>query len=164
MEWKPIPRMGGFTLVELMIVVAIIGVLAGVALPSYQTFVIKAKITDAIAATHQLKLALADYAISNGGTSGLAGLHWSSALKELGVPNNFFGDNSAYVKNAWWSHSAGEIRVSIANIDQLDGRRLVLRAIDPDFPTSWRCISDDSDSSLIPSEYLPSHCQSSGSE
>ena len=158
------PRMGGFTLVELMIVVAIIGVLVGVALPSYQTFVIKAKITDAIAATHQLKLALADYAISNGGTSGLAGLHWSSALKEIGVPNNFFGDNSAYVKNAWWSQSAGEIRVSIANIDQLDGRRLVLRAIDPDFPTSWRCISDDSDETLIPSEYLPNVCQTSGAE
>ena len=158
------PRMGGFTLVELMIVVAIIGVLVGVALPSYQTFVIKAKITDAIAATHQLKLALADYAISNGGTSGLAELHWSSALKEIGVPNNFFGDNSAYVKNAWWSQSAGEIRVSIANIDQLDGRRLVLRAIDPDFPTSWRCISDDSDETLIPSEYLPNVCQTSGAE
>ena len=164
MQQKINPRMGGYTLIELMIVVVIIAILSSIALPAYTQFTVRAKLMDALAATEPIKLALVNYAIENGGTSGLSKLHWTKALSELGISNEYFGDNSAYVKNAWWSHSAGEIRVSIANIDQLDGRRLVLRAIDPDFPTSWRCISDDSDSSLIPSEYLPSHCQSSGSD
>jgi type IV pilus assembly protein PilA len=151
--------MGGYTLIDLMIAVLIIALLSSIALPAYTQFTIRAKLMDALAATEPIKLALVEYAIKNGGTSGLAGLHWSTALSELGVSNEYFGDNSAYVKNAWWSHTAGEIRVSIANIDELEGRRFVLRAVDPDFPTSWRCVSDDSDDSLIPSEYLPGFCR-----
>ena len=153
------PRMGGYTLIELMIAVAIIALLSSIALPAYTQFTVRAKLMDALAATEPIKLALVEYAIKNGSTSGLKGLHWSTALSELGVSNEYFGDNSAYVKNAWWSHTAGEIRVSIANIDELEGKRFVLRAVDPDFPTSWRCISDDLDDSLIPSEYLPGFCR-----
>ena len=158
------PRMGGYTLIELMIAVVIIAILSSIALPAYTQFTVRAKLIDALAATEPIKLALVDYAIANGGTSGLKDLKWNTALSELGVSNEYFGDNSAYVKNAWWSHSSGEIRVSIANIDELEGRRFVLRAENPDFPTTWRCISDDSDESLIPSEYLPSFCQTSADD
>ncbi|NRP52912.1 MULTISPECIES: prepilin-type N-terminal cleavage/methylation domain-containing protein [unclassified Marinobacterium] len=164
MERKPNPRTGGYTLIELMIAVVIIAILSSIALPAYTQFTVRAKLIDALAATEPIKLALVDYAIANGGTSGLKDLKWNTALSELGVSNEYFGDNSAYVKNAWWSHSSGEIRVSIANIDELEGRRFVLRAENPDFPTTWRCISDDSDESLIPSEYLPSFCQTSADD
>jgi type IV pilus assembly protein PilA len=51
----------GFTLIELMIVVAIIGILAAVALPAYQDYTVRAKTTEVILAASSAKLGVAEY-------------------------------------------------------------------------------------------------------
>ncbi|RPH44711.1 MAG: pilin, partial [Burkholderiales bacterium] len=51
----------GFTLIELMIVVAIIGILAAVAIPAYQDYTIRAKVTEGVAAVGAAKAGVIDY-------------------------------------------------------------------------------------------------------
>ena len=56
----------GFTLIELMIVVAIIGILAAVALPAYQDYTVRAKVSELILAASSAKTAVAEAAQTNG--------------------------------------------------------------------------------------------------
>jgi type IV pilus assembly protein PilA len=51
----------GFTLIELMIVVAIVGILAAIALPAYQDYIIRSKMSEAEAAVAACKTAVAEY-------------------------------------------------------------------------------------------------------
>ncbi len=56
----------GFTLIELMIVVAIIGILAAVALPAYQDYTTRAKVSEVILAASGARTALAEYVAASG--------------------------------------------------------------------------------------------------
>ncbi|EMT3155890.1 pilin, partial [Neisseria gonorrhoeae] len=56
----------GFTLIELMIVIAIVGILAAVALPAYQDYTARAQVSEAILLAEGQKSAVAEYYLNNG--------------------------------------------------------------------------------------------------
>ena len=66
----------GFTLIELMIVVAIIGILAAVAIPSYQDYTARAQVTEAVSLTAAFKTPLAEYYADKG--------TWPASLQVVG--------------------------------------------------------------------------------
>ena len=81
----------GFTLLELMITVAIIGILVAIALPQYQNYQIRSKVTEALVLSTSVKRALESYYGAHG--------EWPLLAEEAGLPERPKDLNSTYIKS-----------------------------------------------------------------
>jgi len=116
----------GFTLIELMIVVAIIGILAAVAIPSYQDYTARAQVSEGLSLTSAFKTTLAEYYADNGGFdalsfSALGGTTSGKYVAGVDMEAGAVGGTVAVVATFKTSQVASQIQGSVFPIGTTNG-------------------------------------------
>ena len=157
----------GFTLIELMIVIAIIGILAAIAIPAYQDYLIRSQASEGLAIASAAKAAVAEYRANKG--------EWPSDNAAAGV-GSASEIQGKYVRNV--EIDTGGIIVTYgneANIDKLASDTVSLQpGVSDNGDVIWRCgYSEDpsgwetagtsalggSSATSVDGKYLPSVCR-----
>ena len=137
----------GFTLIELMIVVAIIGILAAIAIPAYQDYTVRAQVSEGLNLGGGAKTAVTEYFQDRGAwptTNTLAGLD--------ATPTNIKGK---YVLSVAVG-AAGVVTVTYglaAHAALLSGKTITLTPFNAGGSVTWTCAS------AMPDKHLPAACR-----
>ena len=136
----------GFTLIELMIVVAMIGILASMAMSAYQTYSIRAQVSEGLNLLGPVKNAVASYSLDRGVFPA------DNAAAALEPPNAYSGK---YVSSI--SVNGGVISILYGNDAnaQISGQTVTMTAQANLGTVTWTCASGG----VIPDSYLPSVCR-----
>ena len=128
----------GFTLIELMIVVAIIGILAAVALPAYQDYTIRAKASEMILAASGMKTGIAE---------------WYQSKGALPAAGSIASDaTSKYVKSVTWDGTP--ITATRQGDPKLDTKTITLTAAtQANGQVTWTC------GGSLDAKYRPASCK-----
>jgi type IV pilus assembly protein PilA len=138
-------EMQGFTLIELMIVVAIIGILATIAIPAYQDYTIRAQVAEGLSLSSAAKASMGEYYVDQGA--------WPADNAEVGLsaPGTIVGKYVVSVEVA-----ANVITVTYGNDANanIDGQKLTLTVLDNDGSFIWTCAGAG-----IADKHLPAACR-----
>ena len=134
----------GFTLIELMIVVAIIGILAAIAIPAYQNYTKRSHVSEGLSLAGGAKTAVTEYYSSKG--------VWPTSNAEAGISTTIKGNavNSVIVTGS------GVITVTY-NTKVAPSATLVLKGTDQDGAVQWNCTATAGGN--LDSKYRPANCR-----
>ena len=139
----------GFTLIELMIVVAIIAILAAIAIPAYQNYIIRTQVSEGLTLAGGAKSGIEEF-YSNHGT-------WPKDNASAGLPANAASISGKYVISE--TVAGGKITVAYGNQANtaITPYALVLSPVANGGSISWNC--GTTAGTTIPSQYLSATCR-----
>ncbi|ENW2890918.1 prepilin-type N-terminal cleavage/methylation domain-containing protein, partial [Neisseria gonorrhoeae] len=156
----------GFTLIELMIVIAIVGILAAVALPAYQDYTARAQVSEAILLAEGQKSAVTEYYLNNG--------KWPENNTSAGVASAS-KIKGKYVQKVEVAKGVVTAQMASSNVNkEIQGKKLSLWAKREDGSVKWFCgqpvkresnnadaddVTDDTNGTKIETKHLPSTCR-----